>query len=434
VQRQYQDLKGLSEALQAAQERKQDRAQNVLQMAQQKRSGGPPQARDYNEIEQPGMSSLEYTLSQFNPQSEYGMKLAQIPLKRQLERGRGRYERGEPYTNDKGQRVVPLYDKQTGKLVRTQPLGKTQQDQWETFRGKGGQILQKNKKTGKIRKAVEVSKGSAKEREIQRYLDLGIAETPQQAVKLAEGQYEIGQDWQGNSVIIDKTSGEVVKPLKGGPGKSSGEGTQTQQQGKTGQSQGEQDTYLSIKDIERSFGPISAMKRGINDLFGWAIPGQAFPEEERSANRVQAFAQRIRPFLQVSSRGAKWDVENINKVLPTPTVFKDPDAATDYVNNLTGLLEASIQSKEEILANKQLTKEQRKQFLSDINKLQTALRLMPDTEQFERGGGQQGGQELTIQDIQAMGREEIKQIPVDQLSPAQKQALEARVDEILGEE
>jgi hypothetical protein len=104
VQQQYQDLQGLSEALQAAKQREQDQAENMLQMAQQAQSGGPPQARDYNQVDQPKKSTLDYVMQQFEPQTKFGMQLAKYPLKQQMKQpetytlgpGEVRYKGGQP--------------------------------------------------------------------------------------------------------------------------------------------------------------------------------------------------------------------------------------------------------------------------------------------------------------------------------------------------
>jgi hypothetical protein len=317
------------------------------------------------------------------------------------------------------------------------------QEKWSEPFQKGSQWLQRNLQTGKLRKAYQEpdSTPSAKEKEIQRYLRLGIADTEQQATKLAEGLYQIGQDALGNSVVIDTSTGEPVKALDGKAG-GAGQGRQggAQKNSSTGQS----GSYISMEDIERSFGPVNAIKRTINDVFGWAVSGQIYPEEERSANRVQAFAQRLRPFLQVSSRGAKWDVDNINKVLPTPKTFKDPDSAKNYVKNLTDLLQASIQSKQDIIANEDLTPEQLRTFNDDINRLHTAMYLLPKTNQKrgqrkgqpgqEQPGDQTSGNDLTAQDIQQMSADDLRVLDTESLTPEQRKIVEQRVDELLSEQ
>jgi hypothetical protein len=397
-------------------------------MAQQKQSGGPPQAIDYNEIEQPGMSSREYAFNQYEPQTKFGVKLAQQRFGQQKKSG---LSRGEAFVNDQGQRVVPLYDKQTGRKVKTVVLGKTQQneDQWSEPYKKGNQWLQKNLKTNKVRKAYQQGGGepSAKEKEIQRYLDNDIAKTRQQAIKLAEGQYALGQDALGNSVIFDMTTGEVVRPLSG-----PGEQQQQSKQQKPRQGQ-EREPFLTVEETQEGVGPVSSIKQMMNNIIGPFKPGQLFADTEQARNKLRMFRQRIKPYLMVSSRGAVYEQQNIEEFLPNPDqFFTDPDASKDQLQNLYGMINSTIEKKQELIDQGDITADQRKTFVNDIRKLQTALSYLPDEERLfsAESGGQGDIGNLTIQDIQAMSAQDLQSLDVDQLNQAQTRAALQRLEQI----
>ena len=422
VQRQYQDLQGLSEALRAAQERKQGQAQNVLQTAQQKQSGGPPQARDYNEIEKPGMSSREFAFNQYEPQTQFGVKLAQQKFGQQK---RGGLSRGDPFVNDQGQRVVPLYDKQTGQLVRTQKLGKTQQseDQWSEPYQKGNQLLQKNLKTGKVRKAYQTGDQdpSQREKKIQQYMDL-YGWDRETATKYADNLIQVRKGPLGYESPLDITTF------------SSQTAEQSQQtgQGQPGE-EGTAEPFISAEETQKGVGPISSVKQMMNNIVGPFTPGQLFGDTEQARNKLRMFRQKVKPALMVSSRGAIWEQQQINEMLPDPDqFFTDPDAVVDKLRNLYGMVRSEIDRKQQLMEGGGISADQVQQYQTDINNMKTVLSYMPNPEVLFSEEAKKSGrtQDVTVQSINSMSLGDLQSLNIDSLNQAQTRAALNRIEQL----
>lgn len=251
---------------------------------------------------------------------------------------------------------------------------------------------------------------SAKEKEIQRYLDRGIVQNRAEAVKLAEGLYRLKEGPFGVELWDLSTGQRIRRSGRGEAGPEGGPG----EAGKTGLSQ-----FATVDEVEQVYGPVSSAKQLANDVFGWAVPGQIFPETEQSRNKVRILNQRLTPFFQVSERGAQWDMNRIDEILFKPATFKDPDAAKDKVNNLMNMIDITIQNKRGILESEDLTPDQVKQFSNDIGKLYTAKAIIPKPKEVD---------ELNFSN---MDIQRIKQVNTKDLTADQRQALEQRVDELL---
>lgn len=272
---------------------------------------------------------------------------------------------------------------------------------------------------------------SAKEREIQRYLDSDIVNSRDEAIKLAEGVYRL-QEGPFGVELWDLSSGQRVRQ---GDGSQRGdERTQGQKQ----QSQGQREPFLSVEEARSGVGPVSAIKQTINNVIGPFKPGQVFEDTERAKNKLDVFSQMIKPHLMVSSRGAVYEQQNIEKMLPSSNDFlQDPDSAKTKLQNLYGVINATIRKKQQLLSQGNVTRDQVEQFNEDINNLQTALSYLPDEDMLfsaDRPGQGKNTSKLQSQEIMSMSAKELKQLDTETLTPSQREAAEKRVDQLLGEQ
>jgi len=182
------------------------------------------------------------------------------------------------------------------------------------------------------------------------------------------------------------------------------------------------DPLLTSEEAVKGLGPIAAMKQFANNTLGAFIEGQPFPETEEARNKIYTFNQRMRPFLQVSARGAKFDVENINKILPNPDKFwQDPDASKSKLANLYNVIELSIAEKTRLMDSTGTTGKQHRDFSNEINTLREALSILP----------QPGNKQSNIYENMAL--EEALKIDTKTLTNQQRIDLERRVDILLEE-
>jgi hypothetical protein len=406
VQRQYQDLKGLSEALQAAQERKQNRAQNVLQMAQQKQSGGPPQAIDYNEIEQPGMSSREYAFNQYEPQTKFGVKLAQQRFGQQKKSG---LSRGEAFVNDQGQRVVPLYDKQTGRKVKTVVLGKTQQneDQWSEPYKKGNQWLQKNLKTNKVRKAYQKGGGSLsdEQRDEARLKKMFPNLSPTWREGIIHGEITTGEDKYGNPVLVNQITGNT-KNISSQQRKTVDK-VQTEEKGKQGYAQEteQQDTESDDLSFEvtpsvgrQGTGFWTNMKQLINNLSGVAGTDMPFEDTAEARNQLRIFNQSILEAVAANPRVPQHEQQSIREFLPDPNkVIKNPQEGSEQLRNLYSFVNKRIENAKKTLKKKKTSPQERKNLKMRQHTYENILSMFG--EGFEPGSDPYGFSKMTTQEL-----------------------------------
>lgn len=96
------------------------------------------------------------------------------------------------------------------------------------------------------------------------------------------------------------------------------------------------------------------------------------------------------------------------------------------------MINSTIEKKQELIDQGDITADQRKTFVNDIRKLQTALSYLPDEERLfsAESGGQGDIGNLTIQDIQAMSAQDLQSLDVDQLNQAQTRAALQRLEQI----
>lgn len=122
IQQQYQDLQNLQQALQRYREGQQTLADNNVSQ---------------------GRISLQQLIQNYQPQTKYGMELAQNLIKQQMQpKQRPKYKRGEPFTDSQGRRVVWLYD-QYGQPVEKRILGRAKQKPVTFSKIEKGRVLTK---------------------------------------------------------------------------------------------------------------------------------------------------------------------------------------------------------------------------------------------------------------------------------------------------
>ena len=252
----------------------------------------------------------------------------------------------------------------------------------------------------------EPEEPSAKQEEIQRYLRTGVAKDEAEATKLAEGLYEVvGPDVFGRSYLVDTSpKGGVVREIGTAPGVEKADPE------KTPATKGEKESFLSVQLTEEALGPFSAAKQLINNIIGpFAADKEMFPETEEARNKIRMFNQRIKPYFMVSNRGNTYEMKNMDRFLPSPDRFaQDPDAAKSMLRNLHQMLTANIESKQNLLRSGGVTAKQREEFIGDINKLQTAISLLPDKSTL--------GMPLTETDVRDMSTDELLNLTEDEIN------------------
>ena len=238
--------------------------------------------------------------------------------------------------------------------------------------------------------------------------------------KPVDKHFVLGQDRYGDSVLIDRFEKKAIRVLD--PAKEPIEESETKKlrEGKP---------LITLDAAKKAIGPASAVKQFANDWFGWAVKGQISPITEEAKNSVRIFNQTIKRQLLVNTRGAKFDVTNIDKILLNANkITKDPDSAATTLRNLHDYIADTIFEKERILRDEVTTKKQRQEFTSDINKLKIGLSYLPDEQVLfpERY--------LTEENINNMTVEEIRDVYSLKLTNEQKEMLDRRVTQLLEEQ
>lgn len=72
----------------------------------------------------PQMKNVVWDAMQKGP--EASLNLIDMFQSKTTQDGKGLYERGKPFTNEEGERVIPVYEKSTQKMIRTEKLGREQ--------------------------------------------------------------------------------------------------------------------------------------------------------------------------------------------------------------------------------------------------------------------------------------------------------------------
>jgi len=178
--------------------------------------------------------------------------------------------------------------------------------------------------------------------------------------------------------------------------------------------------FITIEEAEKGVGPLAVAKQLINNTIGAIVPGQPFPDTEEARNKIYALNQKLRPFLKVSRMGAKFDIKNIDKMLPNPkTVLQDPDAMKTKFNTLYNLIDSSLVEKKRLWNG--ANEKQRQTLADDIMKLQEVISILPKPTSEEP-------------DVYSnMTKEEIFALDRNVLSEQDKQAIKKRVIQLLKE-
>jgi len=347
--------------------------------------------------------------------------------------------------NKAQQKIINQFGEENVSFGAKPELTKTGEKWSEPYQGPGGQFLQKNLNTGQIRKAYK--KPTPEEAEpamkINQWYNEASPYLQQFYGTVKEGGFNVNPSKVKEYRLANKYLEQYAKnhqnigPLEAANlamdkakrdlGKA---GVRTEMKKRPSQDQ----TMISSKIVEKAIGPESTVKQWINNTLGAAKKGQIFPDVEKSRNKVRAFNQAIRPLLTVSSRGAKFDVENINKYLPNPDkFFQDPDAAADILINLNEVLGTSIATKRDILENKSLPTSEAERLLEDINRLETAKSYIPDKEsiKFEVKNVGKEQEEISLTEIMNMDTETLKNIDLDSLNAAQTRAVRTRAQQLI---
>lgn len=281
--------------------------------------------------------------------------------------------------------------------------------------------LAADKELAKYKAGLTEDELSAKEKEIEEYLGEGIAEDRKEAVKLAYGIYKVETTDMGDSFIVDTSDGSVVRALE--------TPRDTEQTATGGPPTTKEEPFLNVDEAKAATGPASGFKQALNNLVGWAYSGVIFEETEAARNKMNIFNQRMKPLLKVSRYGAKFDIENIENMLPNPKrFFQDPDAAVLKLQNLDSFIRSTIAEKNRIITDDKTTRKQRQKLVEDIGKLSEALNLLPDKEAFSPNAG------LSVENIRNMSAAAIKELDIQSLTTEQREAVEERTDELLSQQ
>lgn len=261
-----------------------------------------------------------------------------------------------------------------------------------------------------------------REREIQDLLAMPTVKTREEAVKIADGLYELKETPFGTE-LWDMTTQTRIRSAQ-----QARETDEDAQETGITDAQKEIADTASLQDVKDVYGPVSTLKQTVNDVLGWAVPGQIFPGTQEARDKVHALNQTLLPLLMVSERGAKWDKERVENLLFRPQIFRDPDAVRDKVQSLQTQVQATIDTKRRILQEQRLTKEMRAQLSDDIQKLTTLQEMLPRAEELTQE--RQQATDLTVQDIQSMGVEELQNTDIDSLNQAQRRAMLNRIEQL----
>jgi len=86
---------------------------------------------------------------------------------------------------------------------------------------------------------------------------------------------------------------------------------------------------VSNPDFEEGVGAASILQRGVNSVLqatSFNTLPRIFAEETAAADQLRKFNQSVRASLTTSDRGAVWDLQMVEKLLPDPdSIFKDPE-------------------------------------------------------------------------------------------------------------
>jgi len=86
---------------------------------------------------------------------------------------------------------------------------------------------------------------------------------------------------------------------------------------------------VSNPDFEEGVGAASILQRGVNSVLqavSFNTLPRYFAEETASADQLRKFNQSVRASLTTSDKGAVWDLQMVEKLLPDPdNIFKDPE-------------------------------------------------------------------------------------------------------------
>lgn len=279
---------------------------------------------------------------------------------------------------------------------------------------KGGEIITQewNKQTGKWDDVSEAPRfkeeGESSIEEKINILKSVNQDTPDSIIAgVATGSIDIETDpITGQMFLVNKVTGRK-QFLKEAEEKVAQDQTKPEKHKKT------------IDELVPGIGPGSAMKDFINKVIGPIVPGVPFKNTERAKNNLRIMNRTLTPFLRVSKMGAKFDVEDLKKVLPNPdAIFIDPDTLELQINNLKDSINNTIDAKSALI-RPDMPKKQRSDLMSDINSLQTALQLLPESKTFN------------MDVIRAMPISELKKIDLSQYTADDRLQIEDYVDELL---
>lgn len=277
---------------------------------------------------------------------------------------------------------------------------------------------------------------SSKDKEKQAYLEQGIADNPTEATKLAEDLYEITKDKDGFPVLADKSSGTVVrrlsqeqaekaKSIESEPtgGIEGAKDTEGEDKGKT-----ETEPFITPKEARAGTGPGANVRSLINRTIGFLAPGSMVAEKTaESRQKLRQFNQQIKNAFLVSSRGAVFDQQNIEKFLPNPDTFwQDPDLAVEQLKSLRQMAELQIANKERQLASGDITAKQQRKFKNEIATMKKNLALMPSTGELEGQFSNMNFGEMRLDDFNE-AVQKMNNAQFENLSQEQQENIEERL-------
>jgi hypothetical protein len=132
---------------------------------------------------------------------------------------------------------------------------------------------------------------------------------------------------------------------------------------------------------EAGTGPVSSLKQGASNLFGFMAEGQLFPENTQARQRLNLFNKSAVKSLVDNPRFPVAEQNIVRGLLPsTEQIFKDPDDAVSNLVQLKNHLESSIEGNQRSIDSGLITDKRRGELANKNDEMKRLVTMMGDTE------------------------------------------------------
>ena len=205
------------------------------------------------------------------------------------------------------------------------------------------------------------------------------------------------QDEQGNWQYIKP--GETGKGIMPQPDVVINQGSASQQTTETSDN-----PYITTKIAKTGTGPKAYVQQFLNNFVGPFTPGVPYEDTSTAKQKIQMFNQHAKTAFVNNPRfpvAEQLIVKNF--LIDENKIFTDPDEQANKIENMVTFLNKKISQKQNILKRGSITKEQSKDYLSQINDMRSILDLI------ETGVSPSGK-------FSSMGTSDLKSVDINSLS------------------